>query len=105
PATTEIIKCLGNGSLVRVINWTPVESDRVRLTFELTRPPYGYLTLWDPARGFTLRLRREPAIDIAQPLKGLTITVDPGHPPGGAIGPTALTEAQGVLWVGERLKT
>jgi N-acetylmuramoyl-L-alanine amidase len=104
-ATPEIIKFLGNDSLVRVINWTPVESDRLRLTFELTHPPFGYLTLWDPARGFVLRLRREPAIDIAHPLKGLTITVDPGHPPGGAIGPTALTEAQGVLWVSAKLKS
>ncbi len=43
------------------------------------------------------------ASSLAHPLEGLTITVDPGHPPGGAIGPTSLTEAQAVLPIGERL--
>jgi N-acetylmuramoyl-L-alanine amidase len=74
------------------------------MTLELTRAPYGYLVLWDPVRGMILRLRRPPRIDREHPLRGLTITVDPGHPPGGATGPTMLTEAQGALWVAERLK-
>jgi N-acetylmuramoyl-L-alanine amidase len=38
------------------------------------------------------------------PLSGLTIAVDPGHPPGGAIGPTGFTEADAVLPVGFALK-
>ncbi|HXT16331.1 MAG TPA: N-acetylmuramoyl-L-alanine amidase [Gemmatimonadaceae bacterium] len=103
-ATPDIIKFLGNDSLVRMINWVPEESDRVRLTLELTAQPYGYLVLFDPARGFVLRLRRAPRINLAHPLEGLTITVDPGHPPGGAIGPTGYTEAQGVLAVGMKLR-
>ncbi len=56
------------------------------------------------ARGFVLRLRRPPRISAARPLEGLTITVDPGHPPGGAIGPTGLTEAAGVLPVAFKLR-
>jgi len=103
-ATPDIIKFLGNDSLVRVINWVPEASDRVRLTMELSRPPYGYLALWDSTRGFVLRLRREPPVSVAHPLAGLTIAVDPGHPPGGAIGPTGLTEAEAVLPIAEKLR-
>jgi len=103
-SSPDIIKFLGNDSLVRSINWVPEASDRQRMTLELTRAPYGYLVLWDPVRGMILRLRRPPRIDREHPLRGLTITVDPGHPPGGATGPTMLTEAQGALWVAERLK-
>ena len=57
------------------------------LDIELARTPYGYLVLYD-SRGLVLRLRRPPHISPSRPLEGLTITVDPGHPPGGAIGPT-----------------
>jgi N-acetylmuramoyl-L-alanine amidase len=103
-ATPDIIKFLQNDSLVRMINWVPDASDRIRISLELTQAPYGYLVLFDPARGFVLRLRRPPHVSLARPLEGLTITVDPGHPPGGAIGPTALTEAAGVLPVAEKLR-
>jgi len=103
-ATPDVIKYLGNDSLVRFLNWVPETSDRVRLTLEITRPTYGYLMLFEPARGLVLRLRRPPRIDARRPLQGLTITVDAGHPPGGAIGPTAFTEAEGVLQVAVRLQ-
>lgn len=103
-ATPDVIKFLANDSLVRMINWVPEESNRVRLQLELTQPPFGYLVLYDSARGFILRLRRAPHVNLARPLEGLTIAVDPGHPPGGAIGPTGYTEAQGVLAVGLKLR-
>jgi N-acetylmuramoyl-L-alanine amidase len=102
-ATPEVIKFLQNDSLVRMINWVPETSDRVRFTLELSQPLYGYLVMFD-SRGFVLRLRRPPRVSLARPLEGLTITVDPGHPPGGAIGPTGLTEAAGVLPVAMKLK-
>ena len=104
-ATPETIKFLQNDSLVRMINWVPETTDRLRLTLELTQQPFGYLVLFEPGRGFILRLRRPPHVNLARPLEGLTLTVDAGHPPGGAIGPTAYTEAQGVLAVAEKLKT
>jgi N-acetylmuramoyl-L-alanine amidase len=103
-ATPDIIKFLQNDSLVRIMNWVPEQSDRVRISMELSQPPYGYLVLFDPARGFVLRLRRPPRVSLSRPLEGLTITVDPGHPPGGAIGPTGLTEAQAVLPISQKLK-
>ncbi len=103
-ATPDIIKFLQNDSLIRVLNWVPEQSDRVRFSMELSQPPFGYLALWDSTRGFVLRIRRPPRVSLSRPLQGLTITVDPGHPPGGAIGPTALTEAQAVLPISEKLR-
>ena len=43
----------------------------MRFSFELSQPPYGYLVLFDPARGFVLRLRRPPRVSLARPLEGL----------------------------------
>lgn len=104
-ATPDLIRFLENDSLVRFINWVPETSDRVRLTLELSQSPYGYLVLWDAARGgMVVRLRRRPTIDSGRPLRGLTFLVDPGHPPGGAVGPTGLTEAEAVLQVANRLR-
>jgi N-acetylmuramoyl-L-alanine amidase len=104
-ATPDVMRFLENDSLVRVINWVPEASDRVRLTFELSQHPYGYLVLWDQARGgMVLRLRRQPTVDASRPLRGLTLLVDPGHPPGGAVGATGLTEAEAVLQVSDRLR-
>ncbi|HEY4217318.1 MAG TPA: N-acetylmuramoyl-L-alanine amidase [Gemmatimonadaceae bacterium] len=102
-ATPDIIKFLQNDSLVRVLNWVPEASDRVRISLELSQPVYGYLVLFD-SRGLVLRLRRPPHVSLARPLEGLTITVDPGHPPGGAIGPTGYTEAEGVLPIAMKLR-
>jgi N-acetylmuramoyl-L-alanine amidase len=93
-----------NDSLVRLVNWIPEATDRVRFDLELSREPYGYLVFWDPARGMVLRLRRPPVIDPRRPLAGLTLVVDPGHPPGGAIGPTGLTEPEATLAVAQRLR-
>ena len=70
-ATPDIIKFLQNDSLVRMINWVPEQSDRVRISLELSQPPYGYLVLFEPARGFVLRLRRPPRVSLARPLEGL----------------------------------
>lgn len=103
-ASPDIIKFLQNDSLVRYINWVPETTDRVRLTFALSEAPFGYLVMYDPSRGLVLRLRRTPHVSAARPLAGLTIAVDPGHPPGGAIGPTGLTEAQAVLPIGMKLR-
>jgi N-acetylmuramoyl-L-alanine amidase len=100
-ANPEISPILGNDTLIRRISWDQVTSDRVRITLTLSRPVFGWLSLWDDARrAFVLRLRRAPTIDAAQPLRGLTIAVDPGHPPAGATGPTGLYEGDAVLPVG-----
>jgi N-acetylmuramoyl-L-alanine amidase len=88
---------------VNSISSTP-EQSRVRYSINLNRAPYGYLALWQNG-ALTFRVRRPPKIaDRANPLRGLTITVDPGHPPGGATGPTSLYEADAVLQVGFKLR-
>jgi len=86
--------------------WEQITTDRVRITLQLTQPAYGWLSLWDEGRrAFVLRVRRPPTIDTAQPLRGLTIAVDPGHPPAGATGPTGLYEGDAVFPVAQKLAT
>ncbi len=90
-------------SYLNSLSSTP-EPTRVRYAINLNRAPYGYLALWQDG-GLTFRVRRPPRIaDPAAPLRGLTITVDPGHPPAGATGPTALYEGDAVLDVGLKLR-
>src|SRR5881227_2588879 len=80
------------------------EGSTVRYTINLNRAPYGYLALWQNG-ALTFRVRRPPRIaDAASPLRGLTITIDPGHPPAGATGPTGLYEGDAVLQVGFRVR-
>ena len=80
------------------------EPSRVRFGINLNRAPYGYLALWQNGE-LTFRVRRPPRIpDPAAPLRGLTIAVDPGHPPAGATGPTKLYEGDAVLEVGMKLR-
>ncbi|MBX6330427.1 MAG: N-acetylmuramoyl-L-alanine amidase [Gemmatimonadaceae bacterium] len=100
---TDILHYLPSDSLVRVVRWTPVGSERVRYTIELTTRPYGYLALWDRGR-FVLRVRRPPRVDRKHPLAGRTIAIDPGHPPIGATGPTGLYEPVPTLAVAERVR-
>jgi N-acetylmuramoyl-L-alanine amidase len=85
-------------SLVRGVMWTQEPGRVLRLEFELTQPVWGYRTAW-AAADLVLEFRRVPRIDDGNPLKGRRIAVDPGHPPGGATGPTGLREADANLAV------
>jgi N-acetylmuramoyl-L-alanine amidase len=89
--------------LVRLVEWEQVTSDRVRYTLRLSREPFGYLVLYEN-NSFVLRVRRPPTRTASNPLRGLRITVDPGHPPGGAVGPTGFTEPEAALPVAFMLK-
>jgi N-acetylmuramoyl-L-alanine amidase len=80
-----------------------VTPSRVMYTFACSRPVYGYMVLYHEGV-MTFRLRRPPRVDPVHPLAGLTIAVDPGHPPIGATGPTGLYEAVATLAVGERVR-
>jgi N-acetylmuramoyl-L-alanine amidase len=87
------------------VQWTPLATDRGRYTLHLASPPFGYLVFWDRAQGaLVLRVRRPPVVDPAAPLRGLTIAVDPGHPPIGATGPTGLYEPVPTLAIGLEVK-
>ena len=79
------------------------EPTRTIYHFTLTRPVYGYEALYEHG-AFKLRIRRPPVVDPAEPLRGMTIVVDPGHPPIGATGPTGLWEPVATLAVGLRVQ-
>lgn len=100
---TDILNYPTRDSLVRDVEWAAPATDRVRYTVHLASAPYGYLVLYDRGN-LVLRIRRPPVVDAARPLAGRTITVDPGHPPAGATGPTGLYEGDAVLQVGERVR-
>ena len=90
-------------SLIRLMTWRQAAADEVALTFELARPVWGYRVQWDRS-DLMLDIRRPPAIDPGDPLRGRLIAVDPGHPPGGATGPTGLREAEANLAVSLELR-
>ncbi|HET9983646.1 MAG TPA: N-acetylmuramoyl-L-alanine amidase [Longimicrobiales bacterium] len=90
--------------LIRQAEWSQPADSIYRVTVRLTQPVWGYRTLWTEGGDLVLRIRRPPAIDPRAPFKGLKIALDPGHPPGGAVGPTRWTEAQANLAVALRLK-
>jgi N-acetylmuramoyl-L-alanine amidase len=90
-------------SLIRRMSWRQATTDEVALTFELERPVWGYRTRWDRT-DLLLDIRRPPDIDGSDPLRGRLIAVDPGHPPGGATGPTGLREAEANLSVALELR-
>jgi len=79
------------------------ERTRTVYRFALTRPVYGYEALYEKGV-LKLRIRRPPVVDRSEPLRGMTIVVDPGHPPIGATGPTGLWEPVPTLAVGLRVR-
>jgi N-acetylmuramoyl-L-alanine amidase len=89
--------------LIRRIEWEQPRDDEYRVQVELTEPLWGWEPFWDAAGNLVIRVRRPPRIDAREPLRGLRIAVDAGHPPGGAIGPTRLTEAEANLAISKRL--
>jgi N-acetylmuramoyl-L-alanine amidase len=102
-ANTDILQIVGNDPLVRYVTWEQVTSDRVEYRLHLASRPFGWQALWQGG-AFVLRVRRPPRVDARQPLRGLRIVVDPGHPPAGATGPTGLYEGDAVLAIGLKLR-
>ena len=58
---------------------------------------WGYKAWYEANGDLTVRVRRPPNIDPANPLRGRRIVIDPGHPPAGATGPTGLYEGDANL--------
>jgi N-acetylmuramoyl-L-alanine amidase len=90
-------------SLIRRMEWSQPTADVYRVRVELAEPLWGWLPYWDEQGNLVVRLRRPPRVDPDDPLRGLYVAVDAGHPPGGAIGPTRLTEAEANLAIAKRL--
>lgn len=76
---------------------------RISYRFDLTRSVYGYLVTYRDGM-LKFSIRRPPTVDPVAPLRGMTIVVDPGHPPIGATGPTGLWEPVPTLAVGLRVR-
>ncbi len=71
--------------------------DGMEYTVLLTKSVWGYKAFYTSDGMLDVRIRRPPTIDPNNPLKGIRIMLDPGHPPGGAIGPTGLMEREANL--------
>ena len=90
-------------TLIRRLAWSQDGRNEVTLTLDLARSLWGYHARWE--RGdLILDVRRPPDLDRSDPLKGRLIAIDPGHPPGGATGPTGLREAEANLGIGLEVK-
>lgn len=88
---------------VRRVSWEQPRSDRFTARVETAEPVWGWKSFYDAGGTLVVRIRRPPRIDREHPLAGRTVAVDAGHPPGGAIGPTRLTEAEANLAIARRL--
>ncbi len=91
----------GTDSLVKLIAFQQPREDEAQVTVDMTAPVWGYRTRW-VGNDLLLDIRRPPAIDVRRPLAGRLIALDPGHPPGGATGPTGLREPDVVLAVARK---
>ncbi|HUH12772.1 MAG TPA: N-acetylmuramoyl-L-alanine amidase, partial [Longimicrobiales bacterium] len=92
-----------DGSLLAGMQWSQPSEDEWRLEIDLGPRLWGWSTAWADNGDLLLRVRRPPAIDPSSPLRGIVVAVDAGHPPGGAIGPTRLTEAEANLAIVKRM--
>ena len=80
PATSNWMRYGAADSLIRRMRWSQLASDQVALDLDLARPVWGYRARWE-RNDLLLDIRRPPAIDPGDPLRGRLIAVDPGHPP------------------------
>ncbi|HET7232790.1 MAG TPA: N-acetylmuramoyl-L-alanine amidase [Longimicrobium sp.] len=88
---------------VRRLSWDQPRDGVFTARLETAEPVWGWRSFYDAGGTLVIRVRRPPRIDRARPLQGRFIAVDAGHPPGGAIGPTRLTEADANLAIAKRL--
>jgi len=88
---------------LQAARWQQAGSDRYLLHIDLASEPWGYRARYRHG-ALVLEIRKPPAIDPARPLAGRTVVVDPGHPPGGATGPTRLYEGEANLAIAFKLK-
>jgi N-acetylmuramoyl-L-alanine amidase len=69
----------------------------------LARGAWGYKAFYRPDGTLVVRIRQPPRIDASDPLRGMRIVIDPGHPPAGTTGPTGLYEGDANLAISLRL--
>jgi N-acetylmuramoyl-L-alanine amidase len=94
----------GTDPFVRLIEFAQPSADEVEISVNLAEPVWGYRTRWEGSDLY-LEIRRPPGIDGGAPLRGRRIALDPGHPPGGARGPTGVYEPAVTLGVARKLRS
>ncbi len=95
---------LGGGAFVAGARWGSPSSDSAHLTLDLRAPLWGFKAFYDATGALVVRLRRPPELDPADPLRGLRVLVDPGHPPAGTLGPTGYLEPEANLAIALRVR-
>lgn len=100
-ADVDWIQYGGTDPLVRRIEYAQPTEDETIVTVHLTTGVWGYRTRW-AGHDLLLEIRRPPAVDRRRVLRGRRVVLDPGHPPGGATGPTGVREADVVLGVARK---
>lgn len=83
---------------VQLLSFDQPAEDEVVIAVDLARPVWGYRTEWR-GNDLLLEVRRPPDLNPDRPLEGRHVALDPGHPPGGAIGPTGVQEHEVTLAV------
>ncbi len=101
-ANMDWIQYGGTDDLVRLVSFAQPREDEAQVIVDLTEPVWGYRTTWQ-GNDLLLDIRRPPTIDPGRPLSGRVVAIDPGHPPGGATGPTGLKEPEVVLAVARKV--
>ncbi len=86
------------------VAWSQPADDVFRVRVDVRQPVWGWLAFYDETGSLVVRVRRPPPIDADRPLAGIRVAVDPGHPPGGATGPTRFTEAEANLGIALELR-
>lgn len=79
----------GDGKTIRRIVPRDTAPGRTVVDLGLVAMPLGWRTEW---RGGALQLRVRHRTPTSRTLAGLHVTLDPGHPPDGPIGPSGLME-------------
>ncbi len=90
-------------AIVPLVEVVPQGPEGVTVRIHPGRRIWGFKAFYDPAGTLVVRVRRPPDVDPVAPLTGIRVVVDPGHPPGGATGPTGLYEGDANLAIGLRL--
>lgn len=94
----------GTDPFVATIEFQQPTEDETVIQMTLSDAVWGYRTRWE-GTDLLLEIRRPPVIDPERPLRGRLIALDAGHPPGGAPGPTGITEPEVVLGVTQKAAT
>jgi N-acetylmuramoyl-L-alanine amidase len=99
----DYFRMMANDRVVRLVEWHPASGDATVVRIHPAHRIWGFKAFYDDEGGLVVRIRPPPPIDPVEPLRGVRIAVDPGHPPAGATGPTGFPEAEANLAIGASL--